>query len=130
VVNTGSGAYYCSRGTCYESASLATSSILYLFDGKTFETAAAEYGLTAAYLAAHGISLAFSAATYAGQASKCVTITQSTSSVKTVTWCVADNGMMTNWQAGNNSFTLTAFTSSPPSSDFALPPGAKVTTAP
>jgi hypothetical protein len=132
VVETGTAGYYCGSGTCYKTTTATDplASLFYLFDGKTFYASVAEYRLTAAYLAAHGYTFSFSTASYAGQASQCITVTQTTGTGKTVTSCVASNGLMTSVHAGKDSFTLTSFTSSPPSSDFALPPGAKVTSLP
>lgn len=131
AVDTGTATYYCGAGTCYKTGTVdPLASLFFLFDGKTFQDTVSAYAVDSAYLAAHGISLAFSTGTYAGQASKCVTITQSSAAVKTATWCVADNGIMTSFKAGTSSFSLTSFTASPPSSDFALPPGATITTLP
>jgi hypothetical protein len=131
VVDTGTATYFCGSGECFKAATNdPLAELFYLFDGKTFQESVSEYAVTSAYLAAHGISLSFSTSTYAGQPSKCVTIKLSHGAVKTATWCVADNGIMTSWSAGKSSFSLTSFTASPPSSDFALPAGAKIVSVP
>jgi hypothetical protein len=131
AVDTGTATYFCSAGSCYNAGTTnPLAELFYLFDGKTFQDTVSEYAVTSAYLAAHGDSLTFSTSTYAGQASKCVTITQSTGSAKTAVWCVADRGIMTSWRAGSASFSLTSFTASPPSADFALPAGAKIVSLP
>lgn len=130
IINTGTKTYLCGVGTCYASSTTSNplQSLTYLFDGQTFLDNVAAYSATAAALAAKGITLTYSTSSFAGQSSRCVTVHSSKSKVKTFTWCVATNGIMTSWNAGNGkaSFTLTSFTTTPPASDFQVPPSYKV----
>jgi len=133
VLNDGTKTYYCGSGSCYASSSTKINplaSIIYLFNGQTFLDSVQAYSATAAALAAEGITLAFSTGTYAGQPSKCVTVTSSKGSTKTFTWCVASNGILDSWTSSSGSFTLTSYTTSPPASDFSLPSGYKVVSVP
>ncbi len=130
VLSDGTTSTYCGGTHCYSVSSAADplSSIAYLFDGTTFTDSVQAYsGAAAAQLANEGITLSFSSSTYAGQPSRCVTVTKSG---KSFIWCVATNGILDYWSSGTAKFTLTAFTSSPPSSDFTLPAGDSVSSAP
>jgi hypothetical protein len=128
IINDGTKTYVCGAGTCYASSTTADPlvSLTYLFDGQTFLDSVAAYSATAAALAAQGITLTYSTSSYAGQSSKCVTVHSSKSTTKTFTWCVASNGIMTSWNSGKSSFTLTSFSTSPPASDFQVPSSYKV----
>jgi hypothetical protein len=130
-VDTGTATYLCSSGTCLEESTTTDplSTLTDLFNGTTFDDTATEYAMSASVLATEGVSMSFSGSTYAGLPSKCVTITWTKSGIEPATWCVASSsGVMTSWVDGTNSFTLTAYSSSPPSSDFAIPTGDKITT--
>jgi hypothetical protein len=133
ILTDGSKSTYCGATTCYTVAADANPllTLTYLFDGTTFADSVQMYsGAAAAQLATEGISLSFSNSTYAGQPSKCVTVHDSKGTTKTFTWCVATNGILDDWTSPTAKFALTAFTASPPSSDFTLPPGDKVIAAP
>jgi hypothetical protein len=129
-LTTASKSYYCSASTCVSSTTAdPLSSLLFLFDGQTFEDTVAAYAtLDQTQLAAEGVTLSFSTGTYAGQPSKCITIHTTSTGTSSSVWCVASNGVLDYWIAGTTSFTLTSFTSSPPSSDFTLPAGVTITT--
>lgn len=131
VLSDGTTSTYCGGTHCYSVSSAADplSSIAYLFDGTTFTDSVQAYSdAAAAQLATEGITLSYSSSTYAGQPSKCVTVTEK--SGKSFIWCVATNGILDYWSSGSAKFTLTAFTASPPSSDFTLPAGDSVSSAP
>jgi hypothetical protein len=133
VLNDGTKTYVCGSGNCYASSSTSAdplASLTYLFDGQTFLDSVQAYSATAAALAAEGITLTFSTGTYAGQPSKCVTVTSSKAATKAFTWCVASNGILASWTSSSGSFTLTSYTTSPPASDFSLPAGYKVVSIP
>jgi hypothetical protein len=66
--------------------------------------------------------------TFAGQASKCVTVDLTSTKP---TYCVTNGGVFAYSSEGTlEQITLTGFSGSPPSSLFALPAGAKITSAP
>jgi hypothetical protein len=132
ILNDGTTSSYCAMSTCYTSAASADplASLTFLFDGQTFRDSVAAYDATTSALAAEGITLSYSDATYAGQPSKCVTVNSTKGGGSTFTWCVASNGIMTSWTSGSATFALTSFTSSPPASDFVLPAGYTTVTIP
>jgi hypothetical protein len=133
TVNDGSKTYYCAASHCLASTSSSDPllSISTLFNGTTFADSVRAYTVTAAALAAIGVTLTFSTASHAGVASKCVHVTDSKTGSKTFTWCVAaQSGLMDYWSAGTSSFALTSFTTSPPASDFTVPAGYTIVTIP
>jgi hypothetical protein len=133
VINDGTTTYVCGTSSCVASSAAGAdplASLLYLFDGQAFLNSVQAYSVTAAILAAEGITLAYSTHTYAGQSSKCVTVTSSKSGTKAFTWCVAGSGILDYWSSGSQSFTLKSYTSSPPASDFTVPKGYKIVQAP
>jgi hypothetical protein len=128
ILNTGTKSYYCAAGHCIEGSSNALGALAYLFNGKTFQETAAAYAVSSSQLADAGVTLNYSTGTYAGQPSNCVTIHVTKGTVSTAVWCVAQNGIMDYWSAGTSEFTLTSYSSSPPSSDFTVPAGDTITT--
>jgi hypothetical protein len=101
--------------------------ILDLYNGSTFLSTVSAYS-SRAILEAEGISLNYSSASYAGVASSCVSITVHSSS--TAKWCVSNQGVLTYWSSGSDTFALTSYSSSVPASDLKLPTGATVITIP
>jgi hypothetical protein len=135
VIDDGTHTYFCSpSGGSEQCVSEAVSgsgttplaSITAVFDPATllneFQTAEA-----AAIAHRAGDSLAFSDATYAGLAAKCVTFTHASTTVK---YCVTNSGILADASSAGSTFELTAFSASPPAGDFALPAGATVITVP
>jgi hypothetical protein len=127
ILTKGPTTYFCtSKTVCVkESVGSPLTALRELYDGKTFANSISSYTTDAA-LRARGVSLKFHNATYAGVSSHCVDITATDG---TASWCVAaDSGIVTYWSADGASFALTSYTTSPPASDFELPPGAHVIT--
>ena len=134
VINDGTRTYFCSSsgGTqqCVsESGATGTNPLAAITAIFNPTTVLNEFQAAEAQAAAHaaGYSLAFSSATYAGIPTKCIDYTHTAQTVK---YCVTDSGVLAYASSPGGSFELTSFTSSPPSSDFALPAGATVITVP
>ncbi len=126
IIDDGTHTYYCANKLiCLkESGANPLSTLFDLYNGTTFINEVQAWSSQGA-LSAAGVSLSFSNATYAGVASRCVTITHNATSE---VWCVAKNsGLLTYWYAANTYFTLTAYSSTPPAAEFSLPKGATVT---
>jgi hypothetical protein len=74
-----------------------------------------------------GAHISFTGATFAGQASQCVTWSYQGSSAK---YCVTDKGILAFVGGGSkgssSSFELSSYSSNVSSSDFNLPKGAKI----
>jgi len=125
LVNDGSNTYYCATtSVCIKGGSNNPINLIAdLFSGKTFITQMQSY-TTSSSLSAAGYTVTFSSQTWGGIDSNCAEVTKSGSSVS---WCEGkSNGILTWWASGSNSFTITSYTSSPPSSDFQTPPGAHI----
>jgi hypothetical protein len=79
---------------------------------------------------ADGYEVSKSSGTYGGQASNCITV-KGTSEPTPVTYCGStSSGVLTYLNANGNTVTLQAYSASPPSSSFAPPAGATITTLP
>jgi hypothetical protein len=77
-----------------------------------------------------GFKATVSSASYAGQASTCVTVTD-TASPTPATYCAANStGLLTYSSVAGSTVTLSAYSASPDSSLFAPPAGATVVTLP
>jgi hypothetical protein len=127
---TGKTIYGCASNACvkYTTQSPLAASTLGIFNGKLFQQTVKADALVQSALTAHGITVSFSSKTVANVPSDCVTVSKSGQSF---TWCVAtSNGVLTSWSSNHGSFTLTSFTTSPPSSDFTLPAGAHIVSIP
>ena len=135
VLDDGTHTYFCSPSGGSEqcvseavrgSGTSPLASITATFDPATLlnELQAAE---AAAVAHRAGYSLAFSEATYAGLAAKCVNFTHASTTVK---YCVTNSGILAYVSSAGSTFELTAFSASPPARDFALPAGATVITVP
>jgi hypothetical protein len=135
VLDDGTRTYFCSpSGGSEQCVSEAVSgsgtsplaSITAVFDPATVLN---EFRAAEAAVVAHsaGSRVAFSHATYAGLAATCVDVTHEST---TVTYCVTNSGVLAYASTAGSTFELTAFSSSPPASDFTLPAGATVITVP
>jgi hypothetical protein len=135
VIDDGTHTYFCSpSGGSEQCVSEAVSgsgtsplaSITAVFDPATLLN---EFQAAEAAAVAHsvGYSLAFSNGTYAGLAAKCVNFTHASTTAK---YCVTNSGILAYASSAGSTFALTAFSSSPSTSDFALPAGATVITVP
>jgi hypothetical protein len=137
ILFDGTKSYYCSTGstppTCIQEASTAASplgALIGVYSGKTALSVMQGWKseITAGIVGYH---VSFSNATYAGQASQCVTWSYQASSAK---YCVTNTGVLAFAGGGSGSssggLTLTSYSPSAPASDFNLPPGAHVTTLP
>lgn len=131
VISTGTTTYYCSTSgatpTCLSTGTsnpLAALSQLFAPDSAVNAIQAAE-----AQVAAHaqGYDVSFSDQSFAGQASKCVTLSGSGQSGK---YCVTTGGILAYSGSASNSFTLTSYSGKVSDSDFALPAGASTVTLP
>lgn len=132
VVSNGSKTYYCSNAggsqTCVTSSGgNPLAGLTELFSPNTIIS---ELGTYESELSSHvsGVKVTTSSGTYGGQASSCVTVTSSSNKS---TWCTVKNkGILSYESSAGNSITLKSFTTSVPSSLFALPSGASVVTIP
>jgi hypothetical protein len=85
-----------------------------------------------AAVAANGAGYVVNTSTgsYGGQASNCITV-KGTAEPTPVTYCAAtSSGVLTYVSANGNTVTLQAYSANPPSSSFAPPAGATITTLP
>ena len=133
MIDDGTHTYFCSASGGHEqcvtesaSSTNPFASIANLFSPTTLLS---EFHAAQAAAAAHtaGYSVAFSDATYAGLAAKCLNYTDTTQTVK---YCVTDTGILAYAQSTGGTFELTSFSSSPAPSDFSLPAGATIVTIP
>jgi hypothetical protein len=129
LIYTGTETLYCSAGTCINAGTSLASPVAGLRDlfsptaAHTFFTQAeAEVAAKAA-----GYSVSFSSASYGGLKSECATVTGHGVSGK---YCVSSGGLLTYLGSAGGSFTLSSYSGSPPSSDFAAPAGATIETVP
>jgi len=137
ILFNGTKTYYCSTGstppTCIQEASTQATplgALIGIYSGKT--ALGVMQGWKSEIAAGIvGYHVSFSNATYAGQASQCVTWSYQTSSAK---YCVTNSGVLAYAGGGSagssGALTLTSYSSSPPASDFNLPAGATVTSLP
>jgi len=131
LLDDGTNAYYCgSDKKCLQmSGSNPLAAELSLFNGTTFQSVARGYAVASSVLSMLHVDVSFSNATYGGQSSQCMKITYTKTSTS-ATYCVSSTGVLTYWSAGTTTFTLTSFSSSPPSSDYVLPSGYTAVTVP
>lgn len=131
VVDNGSKTYYCStQGTAKTCLNAGTDNPFVGLEDIFSSSAAvgafaeAKEGLVARAL---GIKVTESSASFAGQASTCVSVTVKGKGGK---YCVTKQGILAYSGSASSYFTLTKFTTSPPSSLFVLPAGATTETLP
>jgi len=132
VVSNGSKTYYCSNAggsqTCVSAGTgNPLAGLTALFSPNAILS---ELGVYKSELTNHasGVKVTTSSATYGGQASTCVTVTSSSNKS---TWCaIKSKGVLSYVSSAGNSITLKTYTTSVPSSLFALPSGASVVTIP
>jgi hypothetical protein len=142
LLNTGTATYACTTDqggtpTCTSMASSggagALSSLIGIYNGSTALSAIQGWQtIVASHMT--GVSLTFTNTTIAGQPVRCANWKYQGSSA---TYCVTDKGVLakvvstdSSGSASSSGFELTSFTTSPPASDFELPPGATVVTIP
>jgi hypothetical protein len=121
-INDGTNTYYCTANkSCLKTSSSPIAAQLALFDGTSFVAAAQVYAVAQPVLSALHVEVSFNDANYAGQASKCMTVTYTTNSTSAV-YCVSSStGLLTYWSVGSTSYSLTSFSTTPPDSDFMVP---------
>jgi hypothetical protein len=132
MIDTGTTTYFCStstgQATCIPESggSNPLAPLLGLFSPSTarsaLQTAQAE---VAAKM--HGYTVSFSSGTFAGQASKCASVSGPSGSGK---YCVTNSGILASLTSTSGGFRLTSYSSSVPSSDFSLPQGATIVSIP
>jgi hypothetical protein len=124
-IHTGSVSYFCpTSARCIAEGTLnPLASVNELFNGHTLLSEISAWTSQSSWTTA-GITLTFTSATYAGVPSTCVNIARSSG---TEVWCASnDTGLLTYWVAGGTYFTLTHYTSNPPSSNYQTPAGAQI----
>jgi hypothetical protein len=125
--------YYCSLGsttTCVAYGSIDESpleGLVEVYSAGTYVTVMQSWESILAYNIS-GVHVSFTSATFAGQASQCVTWSYQGSNAK---YCVTDKGILAYAGGGkkgssSTNFELTSYSSKVNSSDFNLPKGAKV----
>jgi hypothetical protein len=131
VVDTGTKTYYCSKSGAVDECLSAGSTNPFLGIEQLFSPTAAlaafstaQEGLVSRSL---GIKLSESSASFAGQASTCVTVSVKGKSTK---YCVTKQGVLAYSGSGSQYFELTKLVKSPPASLFQLPAGATTVTLP
>ena len=132
VINTGKATFYCSNSSGKQSCLSVGGANPFLGLESLFSPAGAlaalgeaKQGLISSYL---GIKVNSSSQTIAGQSSTCVTVSVKGNGGK---YCVTKSGILS-YSGGTKGsyFKLTKYSSKPPSSLFALPAGATLTTLP
>jgi hypothetical protein len=131
IINNGSATYYCTgsggRAQCAsQSGANPITSLASIFSPAAAISAMQQ---AQAQLAAHlaGYSVTFTDQSFAGLAATCVNISAQGQTAK---YCVAQNGILTYSGTSTSSFELTSYTTNMSDSDFSLPAGATVVTAP
>jgi len=129
AIYTGSTFYDCQKAKCKVLRGKANprQQLADAYNGQTFIATMRSVLLSPAQRAAYGISVRFSGATYAGHASKCVTLTITKQKRGTLVLCEMSNGLLDYEASGTTSETLTSTTNAPPATDFVLPKGDTVT---
>lgn len=144
IIDTGKTTLFCSSNTTTTSSTKGSSSgpetciqstgadplagVLDLFSG----TAALEFfGSAEAEAEAKqaGVTVSFSTGTYAGLASKCLSVTGGASDTNGK-YCVANIGILDYWDTTGSSAVLTKYSASIPAGTFTPPAGATITTIP
>lgn len=131
VVDTGTATYFCSTSgtpSCFSSTTEdPLAPLLNILSPKTAISDLQEAESALASKVA-GYSASFSSATFAGQPSTCVTITQTSGTVKV---CVTGTGELDYVSTSPSQvFEMTSYSTTVNASSFALPPGATVVTLP
>jgi hypothetical protein len=133
-IYNGHKTYYCSLGsgtdTCVAYGSIDESpleGLVEVYSAGTYVTIMQSWESILAY-SISGVHVSFTSATFAGQASQCVTWSYQGSNAK---YCVTDKGILAYAGGGkkgssSTSFELTSYSSKVNSSDFNLPKGAKI----
>jgi hypothetical protein len=133
AIYNGKKTYYCSTSgkstTCVPYGAIGSSpleGLVEVYSAGTYVTVMQSWQTILAYNLA-GAHISFTSATFAGQASQCVTWGYQGSNAK---YCVTDKGILAYVGGGNKSsssnFELTSYSSNVNSSDFNLPKGAKI----
>jgi len=136
VIYNGKKTYYCSSSgsttTCFVYGTIDSSPLVGLVDvysATTYITIMQTWESILAYKIA-GVHISFTGATFAGQASQCVTWSYQGSNAK---YCVTDKGILAYVGGGSkgssSNFELTRYSSNVNSSDFNIPKGAKITSS-
>ncbi len=137
AIYNGKKTYYCSSSgkstTCLVYGSIDASpleALVGVYSAGTYITVMQSWETILAYNIA-GVHISFTGATFAGQASQCVTWSYQGSSAK---YCVTDKGILAYVGGGskgsNSNFELSSYSSNVNSSDFNIPRGAKMSAAP
>jgi hypothetical protein len=131
VINNGKSTYYCSTTTgAPQCLSVSGTNPLLGLEGLFSPTVAlgalaeAKQGLVSRFL---GIKVTSSSASFAGQASTCVTVSVRGKSGK---YCVTKQGLLSYSGTPSSYFQLTKYSSTPSASLFSLPAGATTATLP
>ena len=131
VIDNGTATYFCSTSGASTCLSSTTQDPLApLLNALSPKTAISDLQAAQSALAAKvaGYTASFSSATFAGQPSTCVTITQSSGAEKV---CVTGSGELDYVSSSPSQvFQMTSYSTSVSASDFALPSGATVVTEP
>jgi hypothetical protein len=133
----GTNGYYCQTSstpaTCIKygkGASNPISGLVGPYDGSTALSAIQTWKSEVA-AGIVGYHVSYSTATFAGQSAQCVQWSYQSDTAK---YCVTNSGVLAyeggGSGSGQGSFELTAYSSSPSASDFALPSGATITSIP
>jgi hypothetical protein len=133
AIYNGKKTYYCSTdgkgATCVVYGAIGSSpleGLVEVYSAGTYITIMQTWQSILAYDIA-GAHISFTGATFAGQASQCVTWSYQGSSAK---YCVTDKGILAFVGGGSkgssSSFELSSYSSNVSSSDFNLPKGAKI----
>jgi len=130
VIDTGKTTYYCTtsgKATCVSSKTTNPLASLEAVFSAASVLAELQAGQAQADAHVAGYNITFTSGSYAGQSASCANLSTSAESVK---YCVTQQGIVAFVSSLSATFTLTSYSSSPPASDFALPAGATVTSAP
>lgn len=133
AIYNGKKTYYCSTdgkgATCVVYGAIGSSpleGLVEVYSAGTYITIMQTWQSILAYDIA-GVHISFTSATFAGQASQCVTWSYQGSNAK---YCVTDKGILAYVGGGSkgssSNFELSSYSSNVNSSDFNLPQGAKI----
>jgi hypothetical protein len=130
VIDTGTATYYCSdsgQSVCVSAGSTnPLAALTQLFSPQT-ELAELKAIQDEAAAGATGDHISFSSESIGGVATTCANVTGTAAPVK---YCVTKQGVLAYGSSSSSTLTLTSYSTSVPSSDFALPAGAAIMTIP
>ena len=129
-IDTGTTTYYCSdsgQSVCVNGGSTnPLAALTQLFSPQT-ELAELKAIQAEAATDASGNHISFTSETFGGVGTTCANVTGTATPVK---YCVTKQGLLAYGSSSSSTLTLTSYTTSVPTSDFALPAGATIMTLP